>query len=135
MSSTTRPDSGPTGDGLVRWILPAGPTVTQLAYLVRAPSERPTGTVYRFEGEVVTPGRRGTSSPLAGDARIDLEWIHWADDNGDFQVSDAELLDALERVEAGRALGVDGTEVRTLWGAGSYHWDEAAGRFAPGPPP
>jgi hypothetical protein len=119
----------------VRWILPAGPEVTQLAYLVRAPSGQRTGTAYRFEGEIVTPGRRGRSSALGGDTRIDLEWIHWADDNGDFQVSDAELLDALERVEAARGLGVDGTEVRTLWGTGSYHWDEAAGRFAPGPPP
>jgi hypothetical protein len=83
----------------------------------------------------VTPGRRGTTSPLTGENRIDLEWIHWADDNGDFQVSDAELLDALERVEAAHRLGVDAAEIRALWAAGSYRWDEGTRRFEPGSPP
>ncbi|MBI5014921.1 MAG: helix-turn-helix transcriptional regulator [Deltaproteobacteria bacterium] len=135
VSSTTPPDAGPTPAGLVRWILTAGPAVSRLAYLVRAPADRPTGTAYRVRGEIVTPGRRGKPMTLGGDTRIDVEWVHWADENGDFQVSDTELLDALERLEAARALGVDAAEVRALWNAGSYRWDEKGERFVPGPAP
>jgi hypothetical protein len=70
---------------------------------------------------------------VEGDFRTDLEWVHWADQNGDFHLSDAELLDALERTEALKDLHPDPADLRPLWGAGQYFWDEATRSFRPSP--
>jgi transcriptional regulator with XRE-family HTH domain len=122
--STLEPDSGPGPDGLVRWILPLSEGEAQIGYLVRAPATVKTGTSYRFRGEVVLPGKEGEGVEVGGEQRIDLEWVHWADDNGDFHLSDSELLDALERLELVRDLELDSSDLRRLWGAGAYLWDE-----------
>lgn len=125
------PDQGPTPDGVVKWILPIEEGRAQVAYAVRTPTGAAEGSAFRFRGEVVTAGRRGSETPVKGEGRIDLEYVYWADEDADFQVSDAEVLDALERLEAAKGLGLDPSTLRRLWGAGEYAWDRAKGRFMP----
>ena len=79
----------------------------------------------------VTPGRNAETVPVRGAARIDLEYIHWADEDADFQISDSEVLDALERLEGAPGLDVDPTDLRKLWGASEYSWDKSAKSFRP----
>ncbi|GAB4266852.1 MAG: helix-turn-helix domain-containing protein [Deferrisomatales bacterium] len=123
------PDQGPTPQGVVKWILPLQDGPVTVAYLVRAPETARESSAHRFVGEIVTPGSNASRFPVKGQSRIDLEYIHWADEDGDFQISDAEVLDALERVEAVKALGLEPADLRRLWGAPEYEWDRSAGRF------
>lgn len=125
------PDQGPTPDGTLKWILTLEGGAARAAYLVRAPPEGPEGSAHRFHGEVVTPGVEGSSSGVRGEGRIDLEFVHWADQNADFQISDSEVLDALERLEGAHGLGLDPADLRTLWGARQYEWDRTGGGFRP----
>jgi transcriptional regulator with XRE-family HTH domain len=134
--SSIPPDAGPTTEGLVRWIVSTDKGETQVVYLVRSPAEGSIGTRSFFSGEVVTPGPRGKRVPVTGNSRIDLEWVHWADENGDFELSDSELLDALERIELLPGPDLDASILRDIWRAGGYSLDEKTRRFTahPGSP-
>lgn len=125
------PDQGPAPDGTIKWILTLEEGGARVAYLVRAPPDGTEGSAHRFSGEVVTPGADNGSSPVRGEGRIDLEFVHWADQNADFQISDAEVLDALERLEGAHGLGLDPADLRALWGAREYEWDRTHGGFRP----
>jgi len=131
LGAAPEPDQGPTPDGTLKWILALDQGVARVAYLVQAPAGGPEGSFHRFSGEVVTPGGEGTNSLVRGESRIDLEYVHWADQNADFQISDAEVLDALERLETGQGLGLDPADLRQLWGAPEYEWDRERRRFRP----
>lgn len=125
------PDQGPAPDGTIKWILTLAEGGARVAYLVRAPPEGTEGSAHRFLGEVVTPGAQDGSVAVRGEGRIDLEFVHWADQNADFQISDAEVLDALERLEGAGGLGLDPADLRALWGAREYAWDRVRGGFRP----
>ncbi len=124
------PDRGPDGGGTIRWMLDLrGRRAARVAYVVRAPEAR-EGSEFRFQGTVFTPGNRD-GRPVRGDTRIDLEFVHWADQDGDFQISDGEVLDALERLDAMRGLNFDASDLRALWGVEEYEWDPQTRRFRP----
>ncbi|GAB4259891.1 helix-turn-helix domain-containing protein [Deferrisoma sp.] len=119
--SVPAPSQGPTADGVVRWILSVPDGHARIGYVVRAPPG-PEGSAHRFEGTVVA-GRRSSPRPIRGEGRIDLEYVHWADLDADFAVSDAEVLSALERLDAVEGLGLSAEDLRALWGAPEYDWD------------
>ena len=123
------PDQGPDTSGRLRWIVPVNEGRTTVAYVVRAPAGAPESSAHRFTGEVVTAGKEGRNVTVGGEERIDLEYIYWADEDGDFQVGDGEVLDALERLETVPDLGVDTGDRRALWGADEYEWDREARAF------
>ncbi len=130
--SSTPPDHGPGPEGTLKWILPLERGTARVAYLVQAPADGPEGSFHRFLGEIVPSEADATPVAVRGEARIDLEYVHWADQDADFQVSDGEVLAALERLEAARGLqGLDPADIRSLWGAPQYTWDRALGRFRP----
>ena len=123
------PDQGPDASGRLRWIVPVNEGRATVAYVVRAPAGAPESSAHRFAGEVVTAGKTGSQVAVEGEERIDLEYIYWADEDGDFQVGDGEVLDALERIEAAPDLGVDSVDLQALWGADEYEWDRKSGTF------
>ncbi len=128
VASVPPPDQGPDASGTVRWILDLSREgKTRIAYLAEAP-EGPEGSSHRFRGWVVAAGA-GRGRPVRGEDRIDLEYVHWADTDGDFQISDAEVLDALDRLDAFKGLPFDTSDLRQLWGAEEYEWDPEARRF------
>jgi len=120
------PDQGPDSAGGLRWIVPVKGGRAGVGYVVRAPIAGKESSVYRFTGEVVTAGKAGRTVAVKGAGRIDLEYIHWADEDGDFRIGDGEVLDALERLESVPGLGLDSSDLRALWGAGEYRWDRQA---------
>ncbi|MDF1556321.1 MAG: hypothetical protein P1P84_24860, partial [Deferrisomatales bacterium] len=123
------PDQGPDAAGKLRWIVPVNGGRATVAYVVRAPAGAPEGSAHRFSGEVVTAGKEGRKVAVRGEERIDLEYIYWADEDGDFQVGDGEVLDALERLETVPDMGVDTGDLRALWGAEEYEWNRDRGGF------
>ena len=70
-------------------------------------------------------------APIGGETRIDLEYVHWADEDADFTIDDSEVLLALERIEFAKELALDPVDLRRLWGAGEYRWDGEEKRFHP----
>jgi len=131
LRATPKPDQGPSADGTVKWILELRAGDGLVGYLAQAPADGPEGRAYRFAGVVVTPGAGADETTIRGETRIDLEYVHWADQNADFEISDAEVLDALERLELVPDLGVNPEDLRRLWGAPEYEWDRQSGRFQP----
>ncbi len=122
------PDQGPGPDGTVKWIAQLKNGSGRISYLVKAPMGRESSRHF-FKGEVVGAGDKGHPKETAGPSRIDLEYVHWADEDADFRIDDAEVLSALERLEPMRSLGLDPADLRALWGAGVYSWDKDKGRF------
>jgi transcriptional regulator with XRE-family HTH domain len=131
LRATPKPDQGPSADGTVKWIMELKGGDAQVGYLAQAPADGREGQTSRFEGEVITAAGDAKGTPIRGETRIDLEYVYWADQNGDFQISDAEVLDALERLEALADLGVNTDDLRRLWGAPEYEWDRKSGGFRP----
>ncbi len=129
VGASPAPDQGPDASGRLRWIVPVNGGRATVAYVVRAPAGAPESSAHRFTGEVVTAGKEGRNVAVRGEERIDLEYIYWADEDGDFQVGDGEVLDALERLETVPDLGVDTGDLRALWGADEYEWDREKGEF------
>lgn len=125
--SVPPPSQGPGPDGTVRWILTVRQGRARIGYVVRAP-EGPEGSAHRFAGTVVA-GRRASPRPIRGEGRIDLEYVHWADLDADFAISDAEVLSALERLDAVEGLELSTEDLRALWGAPEYDWDRDRGAF------
>ncbi len=131
LAANSPPDQGPGESGVLKWIVNLQGGAAAVAYLVRAPGEAREGTIHRFSGEVVGRGRGERAVPVRGQARIDLEFVHWADEDADFQISDSEVLDALERLEAAQGLGLSPSDLRHLWGAPEYEWNRGEQRFQP----
>jgi len=129
VGSSPPPDQGPMQDGTVKWILALKQGRARVIYVVRAPPGAGESTKHIFSGEVVASGDRAKGTPTTGPTRLDLEYVHWADSDADFRIDDAEVLSALERIEAAKGLGLDPADLRALWGAGTYTWDKGKEAF------
>jgi transcriptional regulator with XRE-family HTH domain len=126
-------DQGPGEGGLVRWILNVKGGSARVVYLAKTPKDAAESTAHLFKGEVVTAGKGKEGVPLGGESRIDLEYLHWADDDADFTIDDSEVLRALERVESAKELGLETGDIRRLWGVGEYSWNPLVRKFTPKP--
>jgi transcriptional regulator with XRE-family HTH domain len=130
-------DQSPGEDGVMKWILNVKGGSARVVYLAKTPTDAAESTAHIFKGEVVTAdrgrdkGREGL--PLGGEARIDLEYLHWADEDADFTIDDSEVLRALERLESAKELGLETKDIRRLWGVGEYSWNPLVKKFAPRP--
>ncbi len=122
------PDQGPTSENVVKWIVTLGEGVGRVVYLTSPPEGARESSIHYFRGDVITPDRK-EGTRINGPERIDLEYIHWADEDADFRIDDSEVLEALERMEAAGKLELDPTDLRRLWGADEYWWDRDKGRF------
>ncbi len=133
VAASPGPDRGPDGGRTMRWMLDLRTRrAVRVGYVARTP-EAKEGSEFRFQGKVFTSGTRD-GRPVRGDTRIDIEFVHWADQDGDFQISDGEVLDALERLDALRELNFDTSDLRALWGLEEYEWDPRIRRFRPAAP-
>jgi transcriptional regulator with XRE-family HTH domain len=127
------PDQEPGEDGVAKWILTVGAGSVRVVYLAKTPESAAESTAHLFVGEVVTSGKGRARVPMGGEARIDLEYLHWADEDADFTIDDSEVLRALERLESARELGLETDDIRRLWGVGEYAWNPLLKKFEPKP--
>lgn len=125
IGAVAAPDHGPTSEGIVKWILNLDEGLAQIAYLVKSPTLAEEGSPHHFTGTVVLGGKNGEETVIEGESRIDIEYVHWADIDADFKISDSEVLAALERLDAARGLELDPSAPRELWGTDGYVWDAA----------
>lgn len=128
VSSVPAQDQGPGPDGVTKWIIELDNGSGRVSAILRAPPARES-TRHFFSGEVAFARERGRPVQISGPSRIDLEYVHWADEDADFRIDDSEVLGALERLTGLKDQGIDPADLRALWGAGVYSWDRSLEKF------
>ncbi len=118
--------------GVARWIIKAGDNRDRIVYLVQADSAAKADTDDSFQGDIVA-SREGSQSAVAiqGDNSIKVAPVHWADANGDGKIDDVEMLEASFTIEDMTGVHIDWNDLESLWGAGSYTWNDHKSRFVP----
>lgn len=99
-----------------------------IVYLVQA-EPQPMGRQLVLAGNLVTGRRTSAEVPVRGAQTTTLAPFHWADDNKDHRIDDAELLSVFELFPQGEALGLNLGEIKAIWAGSGYQWDEQQGRL------
>ncbi|NLC69870.1 MAG: helix-turn-helix transcriptional regulator [Desulfuromonadaceae bacterium] len=128
------PSSLDNEKGVVRWISKRGDSGFFITYLVRVDSmAKLQGETY-FRGSVIAaPDRRMSPKPVDGDRVIKIYPFLWADQNGDSQIDDKEMLEASKVAEEMKNVHLDWNLLQSIWDAGSYAYDAEAQTFVPAP--
>jgi len=126
------PSSLDNEEGTARWIVKPGENRTMIAYLVRVGAASAIGTEGVFNGEVIAnPNGRNAPSAVAGASKLPIGSFHWADQNGDKVIDDAEMLQASDTVDKMKGVHLDWKQLEEIWDAGGYRWDEKREQFVP----
>lgn len=119
-------------EGTARWIVKPGEKRTLIVYLLRADKNLALGEDGLFRGEVIASSEnRIPPAPVGGDTRVTTAKFLWADQNSDSRIDDAEMLEASDIVDEMNGVHIDWKQLETIWGAGSYRWDEEKRQFQP----
>lgn len=126
------PSSLDLGQNVARWIIKAGDPTSKVVYLIKVAPAAPTEKTADFHGEIVTgSGNSQNSSPVAGDTRVKVAQVHWADSNGDGRIDDVEMLDTSYVVDEMSGVEIDWEELERLWDSDGYRWNEVEQKFVP----
>lgn len=113
----------------LKWVVGTEGSQTQsIVYLVQ-PEPLPLGRQLSLTGDLVTGRRRAEEIPVQGGRSTTIAAYHWADDNQDHRIDDAELLSVFELLPQAEALGLDVEAIKTIWAGGGYRWDGQQGRI------
>ncbi|MDT8442066.1 MAG: helix-turn-helix transcriptional regulator [Desulfuromonadales bacterium] len=119
-------------NGVARWIIKSAESLERIVYLVQVGTSAETAVEGAFLGEIVVGGGRSQSQlPIAGATDVAVAAIHWADDNGDGRIDDAEMLKASFVIADMAGVHIDWNRLERLWDAGRYQWDAGKGEFIP----
>lgn len=118
--------------GMARWLLKPGDNRLLVSYLLLVPEDAPTGQKAYFTGEVVgSVNGRNPPTSLHGEQQMSIAPYLWADQDGDYQIDDSEMLVASDMVEEMKGVHIDWKLLEKIWDAGSYLWDEEEQQFLP----
>jgi len=113
----------------LKWVVGTeGAQVHTIVYLVQVET-LPLGRQLVLAGNLVTGRRNGGEVPVRGAQATTISPFHWADDNKDHRIDDAELLSVFELFPQGEALGLNLGEIKAIWAGNGYQWDEQQGRL------
>lgn len=112
----------------LKWVVGTeGSHVHTIVYLVQA-EHLALGQQLSLSGSLVTGRRTSREIPLQGGQTTTISSFHWADDNQDHRIDDAELLSVFELFPQAEALGINLEEIKTIWAGSGYRWDGQQGR-------
>jgi transcriptional regulator with XRE-family HTH domain len=119
-------------EGTARWIVKPGEDRTRIVYLVKVDASAVLGTEVSFNGEAIAnPNGRNIPSAVAGASKMFIASFHWADQNGDNVIDDAEMLQASDTVDQMKGVHLDWKQLEEIWDAGGYRWDGKHEQFVP----
>jgi len=123
--------------GMARWIIKPGETRKLIVYVLHvAAPQGPDSATVAFHGEIVLKGDSNNQpSVIAGVDTVQVAPYIWADQNGDNQVDDAEMLDASDVVDTMQGVHLNWNLLEKIWDAGGYLWDPEQKTFTPKHPP
>ena len=126
------PSSLDNVDGIARWIVKPETTQDVIAYRVQVDTDESRESEEKFLGEIVVdPRGSGHSQIVAGNNVIDVKHYHWADSDGDWEISDWEVLRASDTADEMQKTHLDWDLIEDIWDAGSYTWDPENQGFLP----
>lgn len=118
--------------GRVRWMTRHPQQLKQIVYLLQAPLTLNDGESVQLSGEVVAnPDGQNLSIPVKGASGLRVAPYHWADENANFRIEDAEILDASDLVDLSNNIHFGWDEIEALWDAGTYRFDQKTHQFIP----
>ncbi|NOQ46918.1 MAG: helix-turn-helix domain-containing protein [Desulfobulbaceae bacterium] len=107
-----------------RWIGKMEDGHAVFAYTVIPDKGLAEGDEIVLSGDIVTQQGRKEGKKIIGPDRIRIAPYHWADVNGDYVISDNEILMAYETYSTPEESGMDFTFLEELWLAGGYSWNK-----------
>jgi transcriptional regulator with XRE-family HTH domain len=124
------PSSGPSAVGEVKWLVPGGKGVDTISYAVRIPAGWGKGRPAQFSGRIAVESEGlSRSVPIEGERSCAVGGYHWADENGDGRIDDAEIMQAYYLTEEMKGLLSDWKEIEAIWNVKGYRRDHETGRF------
>lgn len=132
VESDPSPTSLDNSRGSVRWMTRHPQQLTQIVYLLQAPKTLSNGDSVQLRGEVVAnPEGQKMSMTISGESNLQVAPYHWADENANSRIDDAEILDASDLVDLSTTIHFGWDELEALWDAGSYRFDDKTHQFVP----
>jgi len=117
----TMPDTPVQDHNTLKWIRKNGGELLVAGYLARA--EGLPGSTLSFSGNVAVRQGKKQEAAITGDASLRLEPVHWADINGDFIISDDEVLEVYDKFGKLPGLAPELEQVEEIWMGSGYSWD------------
>ncbi len=113
----------------LEWICHSQDKEITFFYLGSVKRDIPMNTVLNFSGTVVIRKGKGRSRPVAGQNKLEIKPLHWADTNGDGKIDDEEILTVYE--EFGEIKGADFglDQIEAIWAANGYKWNGKTKKF------
>ena len=118
----TVPDATTQADNTLKWIRKEGGEQLLTGYLARVAGEY--GTQLTFSGSVAVRQEQKQEADISGDDSLRLEPVHWADTNGDFIISDDEILEVYDKFGGLSGLGLDLDSIEEIWMGSGYRWNK-----------
>lgn len=106
---------------ILKWIRREGGEQMVSGYLARAAGA--AGSVMEFSGDVAVRQGKKQEFPVSGDASLRLAPVHWADIDGDYIISDDEVLEAYDKFGKLSGLARELDQVEEIWMGSGYRWD------------
>jgi hypothetical protein len=91
-------------------------------YLARATGEY--GTHFTFSGSIAVRQGQKQDTDISGDGSLHLAPVHWADTNGDFIISDDEILEVHDKFGGLPELALDLDSIEEIWIGSGYRWNK-----------
>lgn len=118
--------------GSVRWMTRHPQQLTQIVYLLQAPDTLSDSESIQLKGEVVAnPEGQNLTINVSGESNLRVAPYHWADENANSSIDDAEILDASDLVDLSSNIHFGWDELEALWDAGTYRFDAKTHQFVP----
>ena len=117
----TVPDATSQTDNTLKWIRKEGSEHQLTGYLARATGEY--GTPLTFSGSIAVRQGEKQDADISGDASLRLAPVHWADTNGDFIISDDEILEVYDKFGGLPGLELDMDSIEEIWMGSGYRWN------------
>lgn len=118
----TVPDATSQSDNTLKWIHKEGDEHLLAGYLARAAGEY--GTQFTFSGSIAVRQGQKQDANISGDDSLRLEPVHWADINGDFIISDDEILEVYDKFGGLSGLGLELDSIEEIWMGSGYRWNK-----------
>lgn len=106
--------------GEIKWIQKINST-SRFSYLVKIVGE--TGKKVTFSGSVAISQRDNTPIHVSGSNTVQLGTFHWADNDGNNQIDDQEILNVFDRYSDIDDFKIDIDLIERMWLGSSYTWD------------
>ena len=126
----TSPPNGSTQEGgEIKWLKKVEKT-TRFSYLIQISGE--ADERFNFDGTIST-STRDDSIKVSGTGSIQLGPYHWADIDGDNNISDQEILTVFDYYSGIDDFTVDIEFIEKMWLGSKYTWDEQTQKISISP--